>query len=82
MNTRATVVLAASTLALVLSGATLAESAAKLEKAHEKAEADLTLQPQHEKAESQLKSMDAKHEEKLEKAHEKAEADLKKVETK
>jgi hypothetical protein len=82
MNMKAPIVVAASALALILSTGVAAESAQKLEKAHEKAEADLTLSPEHQKAEKDLQSMDAKKEAKLEKAHEKAEADLKKSEGK
>lgn len=78
----------AAAFALVLSGAALAESAADLEKAHEKAEAELQgmsekgaakLEKAEGKAEADLQSMDAKEKAKLEKAHEKSEADLQKM---
>lgn len=88
---KTSITLAATTLALVLSGTAFAESAEKLEKAHEKAESDIKsmdakqeakMEKAHEKAEADIKSMDAKQEAKVEKAHEKAEAHLEKIEAK
>ena len=76
--------------ALALSGAAFAESAAKLDTAHEKAEADLQtmdakeaakLDKAHEKAEADLQTMDAKKAAKLEKTEEKAEAHVEKIES-
>ena len=78
----------AAAVALALSGTAFAESAEKLEKAHEKAEADIQamdakeaekLEKAEEKAQANLETMDAKEAEKLEKAHEKAEAHLEKI---
>lgn len=77
MAMKATIALATSALALILSGGVAAETAADLEKAEQKAEAELTLSPEHAKAEKALQGMDAKEEAKLDKAHEKAEQDLK-----
>jgi hypothetical protein len=82
MNMKAPITVAASAFALILSTGVAAESAEKLEKAHEKAQADLTLSPEHQKAEQDLKDMDAKEGAKMEKAEEKAEQDLKKMEGK
>lgn len=82
MKVKETITIAASALALILSTGVAAESAKDLEKAHEKAEADLTLSPEHAKAEADLKAMDAKGDAKLEAAHEKAEGDLKAMEEK
>ena len=63
------IVLGAAALALVLSGTAFAESAEKLEKAHEKAEAN-------------VEDMSTKEAEKLEKSHEKAQEHLEKIEGK
>jgi hypothetical protein len=82
MNMKAPITVAASAFALILSTGVAAESAEKLEKAHEKSEAELTLSPEHQKAEQDLKGMDAKKEAKMEKAEEKAEKDVKKMEGK
>jgi nitrate reductase cytochrome c-type subunit len=82
MTMKAPITVAASAFALILSTGVVAESAEKLEKAHEKAEAELTLSPEHQKAEKDVQGMDAKKEAKMEKAHEKAEGDLKKMEGK
>jgi hypothetical protein len=82
MIMKETITIAASALALILSTGVAAESAKDLEKAHEKAEADLTLSPEHAKAEADLKAMDAKGEKKLEAAHEKAEEHVKAMDEK
>ena len=82
MTMKAPITVAASAFALILSTGVAAESAEKLEKAHEKAEAELTLSPEHQKAEKDLKGMDAKEEAKMGKAEEKAEGDVKKMEGK
>jgi len=82
MTMKAPITVAASAFALILSTGVAAESAEKLEKAHEKAEAELTLSPEHQKAEQDLKGMDTKEEAKMEKAEEKAQQDVKKMEGK
>jgi hypothetical protein len=69
MFTKKSFILGAAAFALALSGTAFAESAEKLEKAHEKAEAN-------------VESMSTKEAEKLEKAHEKAEEHLEKIEAK
>lgn len=69
MSKKKSFILGAAAFALVLSGAAFAESAEKLEKAHEKAEAS-------------VETMSTKEAEKLEKAHEKTEKHLEKIESK
>jgi outer membrane lipoprotein-sorting protein len=69
MFTKKSFVLGAAAFALALSGTAFAESAEKLEKAHEKAEAN-------------VETMSTKEAEKLEKAHGKAEEHLEKIEAK
>jgi ribulose kinase len=85
------IVLGAAAFALVLSGTAFAESAEKLEKAHEKAEASVEtmstkeaekLEKAHEKAEANVEDMSTKEAEKLEKSHEKAQEHLEKIEGK
>ncbi len=91
MFTKKSLILGAAAFALALSGTAFAESAEKLEKAHEKAEANVEsmstkeaekLEKAHEKAEANVESMSTKEAEKLEEAHEKAEEHLEKIEAK
>jgi ribulose kinase len=91
MTKKKSIVLGAAAFALVLSGTAFAESAEKLEKAHEKAEASVEtmgtkesekLEKAHEKAEANVEGMSTKEAEKMEKAHEKAEEHVEKIEAK